>query len=100
MNHALRCLERIGEPFVRSRKKRSQNGAERVGLGLGLFIAKTLLQRSGADLEIANIDQRGQHGAVASVVWPRVAIDLASNVVSGGAEGSIDAHTDLHPVES
>ena len=93
-------IERIGEPFVRSRKKRSRNGAERVGLGLGLFIAKTLLQRSGADLEIANIDQRGQHGAVASVVWPRVAIDLASNVVSGGAEGSIDAHTDLHPVES
>ena len=39
------------------------------GLGLGLFIAKALLERSGAVLEIANLPAPGS-GAVATIVWP------------------------------
>ena len=42
------------------------------GMGLGLFIAKTLLERSGAELEFLNAS--GGHflqGAVVRGVWPR-----------------------------
>src|SRR6185369_13346227 len=42
-------MDRIGEPYVRSSKRRRMNaGGETTGLGLGFFIAKTLLERSGA----------------------------------------------------
>ena len=39
------------------------------GLGLGVYIAKTLLNRSGAELEMLNrTDQQGAHVIVS---WPR-----------------------------
>lgn len=49
-------LGRIGDPFVRSRRT-AQDLAKRPeyeGMGLGLFIAKTLLERTGAELSFAN----------------------------------------------
>src|SRR5215471_3122721 len=55
-------MDRIGEPYVTSRGRRDgSDGAS--GLGLGFFIAKTLLERSGAVLAFVN---RGfpDHGAV------------------------------------
>lgn len=46
-------INRLGDPFVRRRKRtRTRPGYE--GMGLGLFIAKTLLERSGAELSFAN----------------------------------------------
>ncbi|MGV1952039.1 ActS/PrrB/RegB family redox-sensitive histidine kinase [Agrobacterium vitis] len=59
-------LLRIGEPYVTSRKSDARAG----GLGLGLFIAKTLLERSGAVLTFEN---RGASspGARVTVRWPR-----------------------------
>ena len=46
-------MSRLGDPFVRRRPKAgSRPGYE--GMGLGLFIAKTLLERSGAELSFAN----------------------------------------------
>ncbi|WP_135502806.1 sensor histidine kinase RegB [Roseovarius aestuariivivens] len=77
-------LGRIGEPFMRHRSAR--NGAQRPeyeGMGLGLFIAKTLLERSGADLSFANGSESfdGQEsffertGAVVEVTWPRERIE-------------------------
>jgi two-component system sensor histidine kinase RegB len=42
--YASDILTRIGEPYVTKRQKEDRAG----GLGLGLFIAKTLLERSGA----------------------------------------------------
>ncbi|MCF1474146.1 ActS/PrrB/RegB family redox-sensitive histidine kinase [Agrobacterium vitis] len=59
-------LLRIGEPYVTSRKSDARAG----GLGLGLFIAKTLLERSGAVLTFEN---RGNSspGARVTVRWPR-----------------------------
>ncbi|MBC7337129.1 MAG: ATP-binding protein, partial [Clostridia bacterium] len=59
-------LQRIGEPYVTTRQRDDQAG----GLGLGLFIAKTLLERSGARLRFEN---RGpdQPGARVEIVWPR-----------------------------
>ncbi|MEK6215645.1 MAG: ATP-binding protein, partial [Boseongicola sp.] len=48
-------MGRIGDPFVRLRRGSTVNrrpGYE--GMGLGLFIAKTLLERSGAEMSFAN----------------------------------------------
>ena len=50
-------LGRIGDPLMRRRRARRPDaapGPEYEGMGLGLFIAKTLLERSGADLSFAN----------------------------------------------
>lgn len=59
-------LDRIGEPYMTSRDN-TRNGG---GLGLGLFIAKTLLERSGAQIAFRNRSNPGQ-GAEVKVVWPR-----------------------------
>ncbi|WP_103257594.1 sensor histidine kinase RegB [Tabrizicola aquatica] len=73
-------IGRIGDPFVRARRIEPEvsrrPGYE--GMGLGLFIAKTLLERSGAELTFANatdpflpIDERPERcGAVVEAVWP------------------------------
>lgn len=61
-------IDRIGEPYVSTRQGNPDSGGG--GLGLGLFIAKTLLERSGADLKFGNATGRGE-GALVEVVWPR-----------------------------
>jgi two-component system sensor histidine kinase RegB len=63
-------MGRIGEPYVRSRRRRRMYGGETTGLGLGFFIAKTLLERSGATLAVEN-RTFPQHGAVVTVHWRR-----------------------------
>jgi two-component system sensor histidine kinase RegB len=45
-------------------------------MGLGFFIAKTLLERSGARLELANRTVP-PGGAVVTVVWPRAKFEQA-----------------------
>jgi len=49
-------LSRIGDPYVQARKERrpDKNRPEYEGMGLGLFIAKTLLERTGATLSFTN----------------------------------------------
>lgn len=64
-------LARIGDPFMRRREDTSRPGYE--GMGLGLFIAKTLLERSGAQLDFANGGALG--GALVAVTWNRDLID-------------------------
>ena len=66
---------RIGDPYVRQRRS-TEEGDPRpgyTGMGLGLFIAKTLLERSGASLKFANSRDGGpgQGGAVIDVTWAR-----------------------------
>lgn len=63
-------LDRIGEPYM-SRRSDERNGG---GLGLGLFIAKTLLERSGAHISFANRPEPGQSGAEITIVWARQAL--------------------------
>lgn len=74
-------IGRIGDPFVRKRKS-EENRSERPGyegMGLGLFIAKTLLERSGARLEFSNGNKRAkgsqQVGAIILVEWRRDAVE-------------------------
>ena len=80
-------IGRIGDPFVRSRRS-AQDLARRPeyeGMGLGLFIAKTLLERTGAELSFANAsdpfltpDEHPERcGAIVELVWP--AADLVAN---------------------
>ncbi len=61
-------LERMGEPYISSR---AQRGAQ---MGLGIFIAQKLLERTGAELGFAN---RPEGGARVTVRWRRAMIDAA-----------------------
>lgn len=64
-------LARLGEPYVTSRiGPRRTKSDEESGLGLGLFIAKTLLERSGATLTFSNA-LKVDRGARVSISWPR-----------------------------
>jgi len=63
-------MDRIGEPYVTSRGRRDSAEGEMSGLGLGFFIAKTLLERSGASLTFVN-RVPPEHGAVIRVRWAR-----------------------------
>lgn len=69
---------RLGDPFVTSRKghETAEPGAGHEGMGLGFFIAKTLLQRSGAVVSLSN-RKPPQHGAVVHVAWPPAALAVA-----------------------
>ncbi len=62
-------LQRLGEPYISDRTAARHSDAE-AGLGLGLFIAKALLERTGAELDIGNLPWP-RHGAHARVSWPR-----------------------------
>jgi two-component system sensor histidine kinase RegB len=64
----------------KQKRRRDKTRPEYEGMGLGLFIAKTLLERSGASLRFANgAGEAGYHskqvGAVIEVRWPRGKID-------------------------
>ena len=62
-------LKRIGEPYL-SRRRGDDTTGERGGLGLGVFIARTLLERTGARVSFSN-RVFPDHGAVVHIVWPR-----------------------------
>jgi two-component system sensor histidine kinase RegB len=69
-------ISRIGEPYVRSRRRRRRYASDDTGLGLGFFIAKTLLERSGAQLRFMN-RRLPLQGAVVTVKWPREEFERA-----------------------
>jgi two-component system sensor histidine kinase RegB len=84
-------LGRLGDPFLRRRGRGgdpSRPGYE--GMGLGLFIAKTLLERSGAEVRFLNAkdpflaqeDMEERGGARVEVTWPHEAIGLLENEAS------------------
>ncbi|KAA5600433.1 ActS/PrrB/RegB family redox-sensitive histidine kinase [Blastochloris sulfoviridis] len=72
-------LGKLGEPYVtaRSLDRRKAAAGDQSGLGLGFFIAKTLLERSGAMLTIAN-RVPPEHGAIVRIGWLRAALDEAA----------------------
>ncbi|MEQ1707035.1 MAG: ActS/PrrB/RegB family redox-sensitive histidine kinase [Terricaulis sp.] len=63
-------LNRLGEPYL---TERDQEGAAG-GLGLGFFIAKTLLERTGAKLTMKN-RKAPLEGAIVRARWQRTAIE-------------------------
>jgi len=68
-------LAKLGEPYVTSRPGVEGGRTGHIGMGLGFFIAKTLLERTGAQVAFQNARP---HGAVVSVRWPRAQIEVSS----------------------
>jgi two-component system sensor histidine kinase RegB len=71
-------MARIGEPYVTSRRRVANASEETSGLGLGFFIAKTLLERAGATLSFENRALPG-HGAVVTARWQRADFERPLN---------------------
>ena len=63
-------LNRIGEPYLSRRRIQDDGSSERRGLGLGVFIARTLLERTGAKVSFTN-RTFPEHGAVVQITWLR-----------------------------
>lgn len=71
---SLDILGRLGEPYVGGR---ARGASKKGGLGLGFFIAKTLLERTQATIDFDNRGWDGGDGEVGawvSVRWPVAAI--------------------------
>lgn len=93
-------LSRIGMPFVRSRAGTQSQRPGYEGMGLGLFIAKTLLERSGARLSFANaVPRKGERGneppefgrptgAIVMAVWPPAEVTRPPGASGSGASAS------------
>lgn len=62
-------LDHLGEPYVSTRAREGDH------MGLGVFIAINLLERSGASLDFSN---RAEGGAIVKIRWPRARLDIAS----------------------
>lgn len=80
-------LGRIGDPFMRTNGRQPNSGQRPgyEGMGLGLFIAKTLLERTGGTLHFANRPEGHGTGALVKVTWPRDGIEQPA--VSAGGLG-------------
>ena len=57
-------LTKIGDPYIKSLQSKNES---RAGLGLGIFIGKTLLEKNKAKLLIRNSETRG--GAEIKIEW-------------------------------
>jgi two-component system, sensor histidine kinase RegB len=69
-------IRRIGEPYLSRRRGTDDAQSARGGLGLGVFIARTLLERTGAKVSFAN-RTFPDHGAVVTITWPRAGFETA-----------------------
>lgn len=84
-------LSRIGEPYISARGARSAVNHPGGGLGLGVFIAKTLLERTGARLSMEN-RAPPETGAIVRITWPRTSIEAQRNMDPASDSG----HNSLH----
>ena len=91
-----RLLGRLGDPFLGAKiGKENRQGYE--GMGLGLFIAKTLLERTGAKISFSNghriqtsaHSERGASGAIVEIYWPRKKVESTSNLFGENQNFSI-----------
>jgi two-component system sensor histidine kinase RegB len=80
-------LKRIGEPYLSRRRSADEAQSGRTGLGLGVFIARTLLERTGARVSFSN-RTFPDHGAVVQIVWPRARFETVepSESTAGSAD--------------
>lgn len=62
----------LGEPYVTTRPSAENSPSRHEGMGLGFFIAKTLLEHSGAEIAFGN-SRYG--GAEVTARWPRARLE-------------------------
>jgi len=67
-------LAKLGEPYITSRPGAEGSRTGHPGMGLGFFISKTLLERTGAVVTYSNAKPRG---ALVSAKWKRAALEVA-----------------------
>jgi two-component system sensor histidine kinase RegB len=67
----LHLLSRLGEPYLSTRAGAANH------MGLGIFIAQSLLERSGARLTFENLDEGGAHVAIS---WNRANLEAIDKV--------------------
>jgi two-component system sensor histidine kinase RegB len=77
-------LKRIGEPYLSRRRGADEAQTGRTGLGLGIFIARTLLERTGAKVSFTN-RIFPDHGAVVQIVWPRERFETDASVADAAS---------------
>lgn len=65
----LEILSKIGEPYVTTRSGTPGQG----GLGLGVFIAKTMIEKTGGTVSFENSSTAG--GALVTIIWPREKVE-------------------------
>jgi two-component system sensor histidine kinase RegB len=65
-------IARLGEPYVTTRSQGEGSRSDHHGMGLGFFIAKTLLERTGARVQFRNARTGG---AVVVAHWARAAVE-------------------------
>jgi two-component system sensor histidine kinase RegB len=68
---ALHLLGRLGEPYVSTRAGAADH------MGLGIFIAQSLLERSGAKLVFDNLPEGGAHVAI---FWNRANLEMVEKL--------------------
>ena len=88
-------MDTLGEPYITTRAAARSDGgsSEASGLGLGFFIAKTLLERSGAVVTLGNRPYPAR-GAIVRIVWPRSTFesdDTTPGAVASGANSAAPA---------
>jgi two-component system sensor histidine kinase RegB len=69
-------LAKLGEPYVTSRPGAEGSRTGHIGMGLGFFIAKTLLERTGARVEFRN---GARAGAIVTARWPRARMEASES---------------------
>jgi two-component system sensor histidine kinase RegB len=69
---ASEILDRLGDPYVTSRPDAEGSRTGHVGMGLGFFIAKTLLERTSATVAFRNGRRKG---AIVTARWSRSSIE-------------------------
>ncbi len=92
---AAAVLDRLGEPYLTTRAPQAADKQvtdlhdlhdRDAGMGLGVFIAKTLLERTGADISFAN---GASGGAIVAIHWPRpMSLEFKGEI--SGASASAD----------
>jgi two-component system sensor histidine kinase RegB len=70
-------IARLGQPYVTTRSQGEGSRSGHMGMGLGFFIAKTLLERTGAEVTFRNA-RRG--GAVICAQWRRARIEAPNEL--------------------
>jgi two-component system, sensor histidine kinase RegB len=80
-------IKRIGEPYLSRRRSPEETQSDHRGLGLGVFIARTLLERTGANVSFTN-RIFPDHGAVVQIAWPRARFEATEIPAEPGLAAS------------